>query len=73
MKTGEIIHEKLNSGINPEVEATIGYFENELGVSLRNHSVFGKVTEIDKNSGYCKVKINNYGEMIIHLDSIKLI
>lgn len=73
MKTSEIIKEKLNSGINPEVEATIGYFENELAFSFRNHSVFGKVTEIDENSGHCKVMINNYGEMIIHLDSIKLI
>lgn len=73
MKTGEIIKEKLNSGINPEVQATIGYFENELAFSFRNHSLFGWVTEIDENSGYCKVKINNYGEMIIHLDSIKLL
>lgn len=73
MKTAEIIQDKLNSGINPEVEATIGYFENELAISFRNHKVYGDVTEFDSNSGYCKVKINNYGEMIIHLDSIKLL
>jgi len=73
MKTAEIIQQKLNSGINPEVEATLGYFENELACSFRSISLFGNVTEIDENSGYCKVKINNYGEMIIHINVIKLL
>jgi hypothetical protein len=73
MKREEIVFNELNAGKFPEVEITIGYFEDKGFVNLRNHKLIGLIYEFDKNTGYCRFKNDSINNLIIHINSIKLI
>jgi hypothetical protein len=72
MKTAEIISEQLNSGINPKVEVTVGYFENTNSVTMKNSKHIGYLYEFDSTTNYCRVDIDGW-KLVTHLSSIKLI
>jgi hypothetical protein len=72
MEMAKQISEMLGSGIYPNVEVEIGYFQDENGKVLRNSKLNGYIYEIDIDTNYCKVMITD-SNLIINVNSIKLI
>jgi len=72
MEKAKQISEMLGSGICPNVEVEIGYFQDENGKVLRNSKLNGYIYEIDIDTNYCKVMISS-SNLIINVNSIKLI
>lgn len=69
MKTAEKIQHELNLGKNPNFEAILGYSDN----GMRDSKVNGFIYEFDHQTGYCKCKVDKMKNLIININSIKLV